>query len=59
VSCPEKRIGEPSSSIEPNAIDSASAQSTSPSSNIFVRASNCRSSLGCTTNPSGGVDITV
>jgi hypothetical protein len=49
----------PSSSSDPKANASASAQSTSPSvRNIVVRVSNCLASFGCTVKPSGGDDIT-
>ncbi len=41
----------------PNAIASATPQSTSPSSYIFRRDSTRRTNLGCRVNPSGGVEI--
>ena len=54
---PVSRTSVPSASNEPRAIDSASAQSTSPAATISSRWTNWRSSLGCTVKPSGAVRV--
>ena len=59
VSWPVSRTFDPSSSSEPMASASPSAQSISPSATILSRCSNWRASFGWITKPSGTERTTV